>query len=282
MSQNRNTISTYEKVMRKFQTLEGFTKLEDYEGIIPLVFKHYQNIGTAKNIFSAIIWSLKKVEAPSEVIAKYSIEISRINKIQNRAAMRNRKTPKQIKNWVSWSEVLKVYEKLKCLKEGPFRKKYLRKFTILSLYVLFPPRRINDYALMVYTTKTPKDMNCNYYVLHKQPYFLFNNYKTSGSFGSQKFFINKDLSDILDEYIREETVQDGDLLLGMWSAKSLTRILQDIFVEYLGKKVSAQILRRSYLTFMNSKNKLKRLSTRNRVANMMSHNVTTALTYPKF
>ena len=87
MGPNQNTIRLYVRMLRKLHTLDGFTNVQDHKVVIPLVFGNYKNIGTAKNIFSAIIWALRNGGGPAEVISEYSAEISRINEIRNAGAL---------------------------------------------------------------------------------------------------------------------------------------------------------------------------------------------------
>ena len=81
--------------------------------------------------------------------------------------------------------------------------------TIYSVYTLQPPRRLEDFAAMKITKENDpqqlRNKNNNYIVIDQNnnpSQFIYNKYKTYKTFGQQVIDINKDLGDILKQYIK--------------------------------------------------------------------------------
>lgn len=165
----------------------------------------------------------------------------------------------------SWDDVLKRYdalkEKVESCKDFSKEADYLNllKYTILSLYVLQPPRRNGDYLEMrivpVYNEDLPDTYN---YLATKGGEFIFNKYKTSKKYGEFRQNIVPELKSVITLYLkhhpllwegrkqRKEAVpflvfKDGEPLHQL---NSITRIINSV----LGKGVSSSALRHIYLT----------------------------------
>jgi hypothetical protein len=153
---------------------------------------------------------------------------------------------------------------------------------ITAIYTLFPPRRVIDYAFMVYIDDinqiTSEDEN--YYVKNDK-LFIFQNYKTKKKFGIQKFKVSLKLRRILNKFIDEEKIEVGDPLLKYekhtkdkkkkFNVSNLTRKLYQIF------KTSVDGLRHSYITeIYKDSDKLFDIK---EISNMMGHDIETHLKY---
>ena len=105
------------------------------------------------------------------------------------------KSDKQQENWISQDEIMKIKNELsseasKISKKSEIsRKEYeiLLRNAILSLYTNMPPRRASDYALMKY--QNGGDTKFNYYT--DKNMMIFNNYKTSKTYGQQEIDVSK-------------------------------------------------------------------------------------------
>jgi hypothetical protein len=200
------------------------------------------------------------------------------------------KTEQQLENWISQDEVMKIYTELTNKTSTLFKKKSLDKkeydllldWIILSLYVLVPPRRILDYLLMVILPKSKKFvMNNNYnYIDLKNKKFIFNNYKTSGTYNQVVIDIPDVLFNVIITYLKfypnkNDLGKEPVFLLSNYYGENLsqpnmiTKILNKIF----GKKISVSMLRNIYLSSKYS-NKINELE--NDVA-MMGTSSNTAL-----
>lgn len=184
------------------------------------------------------------------------------------------KTNKQEKNWIEWEEVQKKYGDMtaELAKNKKATAEHLLPLVVLGLYVEIPPRRNQDYLQMVVvktTKKTkidefPKDKN--YLVLSKgkPTEFIFNKYKTSKTYGTQKVAIPATLSEIIKRYLkvhssvlRDKTTTSYPFLVSggeeITADNSITRILNKIF----GKNVGSSMLRHIYLSSKYDINSMK-------------------------
>jgi hypothetical protein len=121
---------------------------------------------------------------------------------------------------------------------------------VLGLYTKIPPRRNVDYQDMLILKKsTPEDATNNFIdVANKK--FIFNKYKTAGSYKKQETVIPDDLMKIIIIYLKHRPKMEGDQFLISFNGEpytqtnSMTRILNKIF----DAKVGASMLRKLYLT----------------------------------
>jgi translation initiation factor IF-3 len=179
------------------------------------------------------------------------------------------KTEKQINNWISQEDVLAIFDGKKSIlniinnkkkiSEHEFNK--LLDLVVLSLYVLQPPRRIIDYLDMLIVKQLHTDNQHNY-LQRFNKMFVFNNYKTAGTYKQIIDEIPDDLMTILDIYFKFHPLKklmikgsnsvpflvkfDGTPLD---ASNQITRILNKIF----DKRVSVSMLRNIYLTDKYSK-----------------------------
>jgi hypothetical protein len=174
------------------------------------------------------------------------------------------KSEKQINNWISQEDVLAIFDKKKSILVEFIKKKKLNEdefnklldLVVLSLYVLSPPRRIIDYLDMLIVKQKHTDNQHNYLQRFDNK-FVFNNYKTAGSYKQMVDDIPDELMRILDVYFRYHPlkkemgkVSSAVPFLVKYGGEPLdvsnqiTRILNKIF----DKRVSVSMLRNIYLT----------------------------------
>jgi hypothetical protein len=175
------------------------------------------------------------------------------------------KTPNEKENWITEEEldnkfnllyeIINEIGKKKKIDEDEYNK--LLDLVVFSLYYLNEPRRNTDYQLM--KTKISDDNNYNYIDM-KNKKFIFNNYKTAGTYNKQIVDINSKLFDIIKFYLKFNKNEDNYLLSyynnnNLVNINSITRILNKIF----DKKIGASFLRKLYLTnkYSNINNELK-------------------------
>jgi hypothetical protein len=157
-----------------------------------------------------------------------------------------RKSKKQIDNWISQDDIMKIQEDM--MKNLPKKKKInpieydkLLDLVILSLYTLQPPRRSTDYIDMFIGT----DGSHNYLDNDK---FIFNNYKTKKTYHQQIQAINPKLMEIIKVYLKYKPIESNFLIDAQGKplnhSNQITRRLNRIF----DKKISVSMLRNIYLT----------------------------------
>lgn len=188
-----------------------------------------------------------------------------------------------------------------------------RKYILLCLYTYQPPRREKDYALMriCNTYKDYKnyikefiDMNnLNYYCREgkyenedKTKYlngdkkilnnfyikdlslFVFWNYKTFKTYGCQLIQINKELANILNEYIDFMKLNNYDLL---FKGKNYHLLVNET-LRINGQVFGINSLRHAFIiNFYNNEIDKQPIEEIERISKLMSHNPTTNMKYYK-
>jgi len=159
------------------------------------------------------------------------------------------KSDKETANWVTQSELDKIYKDLKSQANALFKKSQLSKsdlqiiqnYVILSLYILIPPRRSLDYTEMKIDVINKKVDN---YITGKK--FIFNTYKTSRVKGQDSVQIPNKLKTILNKWIQ---INPTDYLLFDNNGSKLTPVkLNQRFEKIFGKKFSTSMIRKLHLS----------------------------------
>ena len=177
------------------------------------------------------------------------------------------KTEKEETEWIGQDavrqkldEYMRVLDEIKDLKKlNETQYNSLLDLVILGLFILQKPRRNKDYQEM-FVIKKYKDeygTNDNFLDLFNNN-FIYNNYKTKGTYFTQMQPVNEVLQNIISIYMKFHPLKqrlkeannittpflvkyDGSALT---SNNSLTRRLYKIF----GKKIGSSMLRKLYLT----------------------------------
>jgi hypothetical protein len=161
------------------------------------------------------------------------------------------KSQKQKDVWITQEEVMEVWRKLgkevdniyeSPHKLMPYDFGQIRKYVLLSLFVLNPPRRALDYTDMIIIPQYEEGMDKKYnYMSLDDKTFYFNNYKTAGAYHTQSVPINPELFDIITSYkIDGFLLGDGKPL----PTQNVTKMFWSIFK----KKISVSMLRNIFLT----------------------------------
>jgi integrase len=158
------------------------------------------------------------------------------------------------------------YRAMKKLPGTPFEQeedynKILR-FLILSLYVLIPPRRNLDFLCMwvIKDDKRSEMLNVRNYLILEEDEFIFQNYKTSKTYGLKIEKIPEELMNNIKFYLKfhpslvgiskkPNTYKflvnfKGEGFDQVHNVNAITRILNSVF----GKNISTSILRHSFIT----------------------------------
>lgn len=200
--------------------------------------------------------------------------------LYNSKLREQKKTEKQEANWMSWEQVQEVYndvyKELNPLlrKKSPTQRDILRlvDLILLACFVLIPPRRSQDFTEMkVRNYNIDED---NYYDA-KRNVFVFNRYKTRGTYGSQTVKVPPNLSTLLKRWIKVNTT---DYLLfdtkkGKLTQSRLTLKMNSIF----DKKISSSMLRHIFLSSKFGDGPT--LKERDEIAQDMGHSVETQFHY---
>jgi hypothetical protein len=274
-SRKESTLKSYEsrlKTLNNGKEVDNLAFLYNYDGILEKIQKYKPT--TQRNFIIAIVSVLKPIKVMKSMYDKYSKLLEEYN---TELKTNNYKSETQKDNWIDQDEVVKVYEKLyeevypilcnpkdtrsvnpkKNITEKDFNK--ITQLILLSLFVLNAPRRLLDYLQMVIVKKLPKeiDNDLNYYDITNSNLY-FNNYKTSSTYNTQEVDVNDRLQELLKCYVSihpiKLTAKNQIYLLCNFdgtkinNVSTLTRILNKIFMNSVGKKISSNLLRNIYLT----------------------------------
>ena len=168
----------------------------------------------------------------------------------NKEISKQEKTEAQEENWVSQQEIEAMYNEMKKTFNMIYKKEHkssndlqvLQNFVILALFKLIAPRRSKDYV--DFKIKNINRDTDNYLQNGK---FIFNSYKTAKTYGKQEVPIPRELSTIINKWIKVNPTEYllFDVNMNPLSAVKLNQRFNRIFD---GKKVSVNMLRHSFLT----------------------------------
>lgn len=166
---------------------------------------------------------------------------------------------------------------------------------IVSIYTDTPPRRALDYQVMKvikkrnksvtqkYIESLKKDKDFNYVILdnkNRPIEFIFNNFKTVRSIGTQVLPIPVELSKSLQRYIAVNQINNGDLLFSTSKGKQYSNFGEAVKKAFKGatdKSVTVNLIRHAYITYyLKSK---RTVNERRQLAKLMGHDVNTQSLY---
>lgn len=257
----------------------------------------------------AILWYCKKFKIKNESVNNLRTKMIGIKMMVQNDYKKNKLSAVQKKNYADWdTEILPTYEKIK-------KSNKTEDILLLSMWILIPPRRIEDFVKMRYIEKEnidvpperiiwfddekynrykynikdvknhsdfceEKDTRENFYIKTScGSFFWFKKFKTDSSLGFTYISIREDLDKIIQQYIIEKKIKPNDILINI-NRNALTARLIYIFQRELGKKVGASMLRHSFLTYLDKKNDMT-YDDRERISIAMGHGIIQQLMYVK-
>jgi hypothetical protein len=189
----------------------------------------------------------------------YDMYFEILSNFNNQLKVRTDKSDSQKENWLSNDNISKISDDLKSKVVKKVRNKedynILLNYMVLSLYTMHAPRRNIDYSLMKISNNMSDD-KFNYLDMDKQQ-FIFNNYKTNGTYNSVVIKIEDELMNVISLYLSNhpekskiknktynihflKTFYNEDIS----KSQDITRLLNKIF----GKSVGSSMLRNMYLS----------------------------------
>ncbi len=225
--------------------------LKDTDKINNIIDKYSNN--TKKSYYISIVSYLKDKKVPKKIKDYWIDKMNSSNK--EFLERSDEKTEKQKNNWIEWSEVLDIHKNLKetLPKKVSTEKDYIKclSYLVLSLYVLTAPRRIRDYSEMKVVMEYKDNMDKKYnYLDVKNKKFIFNVYKTKGTYGEQIIDIPNELYDILKVMIipKIKKFEPFDMILKYNGDKPATNYITRLLNGVFKKNVSASMLRNIYVS----------------------------------
>ena len=231
----------------------------DIEPTINALREHYKNDNTFRsyiNILTVITSHLKTLnKSVYQTLTKLNIYLNKQIQEKRKDNEIDEGDEDKIID-LSKTTILKNLNKLTNIKER----------LIFALYTLFPARR-EEWRLTKITTETDKnklkDPVNNYLIISTNPKrIIFNNYKTYKKYKQQEFeIIDKDLNNIIDEYILLNGLKNNDNLLGLDRDKreviaqpNFSKLISDIFKKIYNIPISIRFIRMSHTSYLLNKN----------------------------
>ena len=253
------------KIIMKNDTIQSLDFLTDFDNIIKSLEEKNKN--TMKNYLVAVVILLQSDSKKyNDLIQKYQEKIKKLQDSINDTYDDNEKSNKQNKNWVDYSEILKLLRKMKKdtkpLLEKPIdeltnkEKDLIQQYLVHYLYSgkAFPIVR-NDFAEMKIVNEDDKlDDDKNYFVIRKNglPYFQLNQFKTAKYKGEQKIIIKDlELRKLINKWAKINNT--GFLLINIttntpMTANGISKYLNKIYKKHFDKVISTSLLRSIYIT----------------------------------
>jgi hypothetical protein len=246
-----STVKTYNTVLKSvYKNVFGDTDTPDIEN-----FKNIEKIlnyikdepqNTRKTKLSAVI-----ALAPLE---EYRAQIYQLAKAIQKETDKSEMTPKLEESEITPTEMAEVVKTLKKNADAIQKKSELtmrdlqeiQKYVILSLYHgHIAPRRSIDYTEMVLK---PTDKKTQNYIDMRKSKFVFNQYKTASTFGTQEIEIPPALKKILKKWILLIPTEVNHLLFNNYKEPLSNVSLGQRFNEMFGPNKSVNSMRHYFLT----------------------------------
>lgn len=236
-----------------------------------------------KTILSAIIVFIEK-DASKQTIKKYRDIMIEDVETYKKEQETQEKTDKQKENWMSYDEVLKVYNELKNDTKHLFKKtnkltneefQQIQNFVILSCMILIPPRRLLDWTEM--KVKNINESTDNY--IKDNKIFVFNKYKTSKFYGSQEVEIPIKLRNILKKWLKINT--NDFLFIDRHNRKLYPTTLNQRLNRIFDRNLGVSMLRHIYISD-NVLKDIPKLDNLKKIAKDMGHSTGEQILYKKF
>ena len=239
-----------------------------------------------KTKLSALLVAVEACNPNSEVVDTYrDLMMSDANTSREHERLQI-KSQKQEENWLDWKDIKNIWTGLKKQVSPLFTKErmtttefqQLQDFIILSVYTLIKPRRIQDYTELKIKNVDKSETGKDNFIDKKQ--FVFRTYKTAKTYAEQRIDIPASLKTILNKWLKINPYEYlfVDVNGNQLSQPQLTLRLNRIFSS-TGKKVSANILRHSYLSELLRD--MPSLSKLDAIAREMGHDFNQQILYAK-
>lgn len=276
------TLNTYTNILSNLYNyfnsditdFEPYFFIDEFRGIIQYLLNNIDNKYTRKTIISAILNILRyynddndmKLDNVKKIYSKIMYDDNNNIELEKQNNMKNKK---ENNNWINYDDIinkfkelyLKYYDYFKINNINNYLIDELQNLIILSFYIFLEPRRL-EYVDLKYKNY---DINNDNYIDIKNKIICLNNYKTYKKKGQICFKIkNKIFLDLINKFIKlkyDNNIKTDYLFNGLNYNKlqpsQLTIRLNKIF----NKKISASMIRKSFLTniFSDDLEKFKKL-----------------------
>jgi len=257
-----NSLKAYIASLRKLNDGKmpvSLDYLKDFEEI----FAKIKDLAltTRKNYITAVLVATRAADfKPQSTIDEYRKELDKLNQEYAETMSMNKKTDKQLENWVTISDLRSVVRKydtdikdldLKNKNEiKPKHKELLLNYLVSSLFVLIPPIRL-DYSVKIVKKESEIEDKDNYLVNQSKTkkYFIIQTYKNSNKHGTRRIDVPLPISRVINIWLRFN--KTNFLLLnnrgGRLSENGLGKLISKAFSP-LGKLMTLNLLRKIFVS----------------------------------
>jgi len=154
---------------------------------------------------------------------------------------------------------------------------------------MYMPRRLEVRLVQIQYGSKDTDKG-NFLILNKMKMpekFIFNEYKTSDTYGKQIIDVPDEIQDIIHKYILNNDLKNKDYLFYLdrnkrepYDEGAFSVIFSNVFKKVYGKHITNQMFRKSYATYFNKR--AKNLGEKKKYANDLSHSLSVHLEYEKY
>ena len=151
---------------------------------------------------------------------------------------------------------------------------------VYGLYTLIPPRRLEYLKVYVVPQSFKIKDEKNYLVLKKKvpEKFVFQDYKTSNSYGRVDIGVPDELKGYIQEYIAKHKVKSNTLFINMNITKYI-RLIKSAFNKIYDADISVRWIRMSYATYIDKLNISN--NDKKEICIKMGHSITMSGKYKK-
>lgn len=204
----KNDDKTYSKILNEMDYIK------DIEETISKIRTKYKNDNTYKSYINVLCVISSHFQDLKDVYKVYSSIIKETNiKVQEKREENDLEDYEKEKIIsVGDNEFYKNIEKLDKIED----------ILIYALYVMFPSRRLEYRNMRITDEEDEEKLNEINYLIIPSGKFIFNDYKTSKTYNKQIFDIPINLKNIINKYINEKDLKNGDLLFKTDKDKIIT------------------------------------------------------------
>ena len=235
----------------------------------------FKSSSTKRSYLTPVILLLRKFHPKSEALKIYEKLNNEFRNDYMKRIDEQQKSEKELDNWVKWSELVEIREKLTdeayLMKDQTFlknlkQKKLLDYALISGLYTYIPPSRLDYNNMNVYHDKELKELptNENYILINKKEKMriILNVYKTSKNYNQIILNTPAKLTKLIKFYLKfNKKILDGV------TENNLSKLISKVFT--IGeKKVNLNLIRHIYIS---NKVSLKTIEKNKKLSNAMGH-----------
>jgi len=278
------TINDYMNILKRagITDVSHLNKLNDVDAMVKNVEERVSAITSQRLQYTAFIAVLEALNLFPDALLKYRKLQEEGNKQYTEANASTTLSKKQEEQFATKKDfdamVSKMEENITLTKTPNLDdKRKLQDLILIKLYQKFPVR--NEIATLLKLTKKEYDeletKNKNYLVIDGAKMFLsLNDYKTNDTYGENLLKIPMDIKKLFKEWFKFYNEDVKYVFMNMSgepiTTNYLTKQLQRITKEGLGKSISTTMIRKIYASQYAKKNKKQKED-----AKMMGHSVST-------